>query len=339
MELLLIGANHRTASVDVRGRMTTAASSSAAWFANHAAGAGVAELAVLATCHRVEVVAVVADAGAARSAIVHGLLDASVLEDVLYAHRGEAAVLHLARVACGLDSIIVGEAEISGQIRRALAAARGAGTVGPVLTRVVAGCLAASGRARSATRIGQGTVSAAGAAVSILERAWGGLAGRSVLVVGAGEAARQALHRLRRRGASRLVVASRSPHHARQAAERYGATAVDLDALPSELLSADGVIAATRASGSLVAAAMFAPRTSGSRLLQIVDLSVPRVVDAEVGTLAGIALYTVDDLGDVVRESLARRAREIPRVERLLAAEAAETYRRFVGRRERIRVA
>jgi glutamyl-tRNA reductase len=338
MDLLLIGASHRTASVDVRGRLTTAASGTASWFARHGAAAGIGEVLALATCHRVEILALGSDVDRAERALRDDLLAAH--PSALYVHRGLAAVEHLARVACGLDSVIVGEAEVSGQIRRAAQAGREAGMVGPVLGRVVAQVLRASGRARSTTRIGAGTVSAAGAAVSILEHAWGTLAGRSVLVVGAGEAARQALHRLRRRGAARLIVASRSMYHAREAAERFGAAVVALPEVGSELARVDGVIAAARVTVPMIDHAMCGavPRPAPTKL-QIVDLSVPRVVDPAVADLAHVRLHTVDDLGDVVRASLGRRTREIPHAERILTGEAARTYGRFVAGRDRARVA
>src|SRR5690606_26268237 len=191
--------------------------------------------------------------------------------------QDEAALLHAARVACGLDSLIVGEAEVSGQLRRAMAEARAAGTIGPRLERLLAGALAASGRARAETRIGAGTVSAAGAAVSILEQTWGTLADRSVLVVGAGDAARQALHRLRRRGAGRLFVASRSMHHAQDAAARYAAEPLALENIGTVLSDVDGIIAAARATAPVIDAAMFAFGAAAARPLHIVDLSVPRV--------------------------------------------------------------
>ena len=257
----------------------------------------------------------------------------------LYAHAGRSALLHLARVAAGLDSLIVGEAEISGQIRRAVAAGRGAGLVGPVLERVTSGVLRASGRARSETRIGQGTISAATAAVSLLEREWGSLEGRSVLVVGAGEAGRQTLGRLRKRRASRLLVASRSAHHAVQAAGKTAATVVPLDALAAVLDTVDASSPRRVRTGFSSMREICRSAARSRRTLEIVDLSVPRVVDPAVAELAGVSLHTVDDLGEVVRDSVRRREREIPAVERIVADEAERTYQQFLQRRDRRRTA
>jgi glutamyl-tRNA reductase len=330
MDLLLVGASHRTTPLDVRGRLAGAA---AALAGRHPVS--VDELLVLSTCHRVEVVAVARDARAAERELRCALTGMDADADGLYVRAGRSAILHLGRVAAGLDSLIIGEAEISGQIRRAVAAGRESGLVGPILERVTAGVLRASGRARSETRVGQGTVSAATAAVSLLERAWGSLDRRTVLVVGAGEAGRQALGRLRKRRAGRLLVASRSSHHATEAAGRTAAEVVALERIASVLADVDGVIVATRAPGFLIDADDCRVRASAGRILEIVDLSVPRLVDPAASGVVGVRLQTVDDLGDVVRESVRRREREVPAVERIVADEAERTYRQFIDRRDR----
>jgi glutamyl-tRNA reductase len=337
MDLLLVGASHRTAPVDVRGRLAArAATLAAGWRPPHAGGAR-HELFVLSTCHRVEVLAAVGDVEAADAELRRTLVERDAVDGALVSRVGQTAVDHLCRVAAGLESLIVGEAEISGQVRRAAAAGRAAGLVGPLLDRVVAGALRASGRARSETRIGQGAMSAATAAVALLEAAWSTAEPRAVLVIGAGEAARQALGRLAKRRVGRLLVASRSPHHAGQAARMAGAEVVAIDRLPAAIAEVDGVIAATRAAGFVVDAAMCraASAASAHRRLAIVDLSVPPVVDPAVALVPGVVLRTVDDLGEVVRGSIDRRAREVPRVERIVADEAARTYRQFIDRRHR----
>ena len=300
------------------------------------------ELLVLSTCHRVELYAVASNREVARTDLISGLftgLEAALSEDggPIYVRSGIAAVEHLCRVACGLDSMIVGEAEIVGQIRRAAMAARLAGTLGPFLERVVAGATSAGGRARSETRIGKGAMSAAGAGVALVERALGSLADRAVLVVGAGEAGRQALTRLARRRAGRLIIASRSAHHARQASEKSGAEVIGLDHIGRALADVDAAIVATRASGYLIDAAgcQAAVAERPGRPLVVVDLSVPRVVDPAVAGVEGVIAAGVDDLGDIVRESVAQRQAEIPRVELIVREEAARAYRRFARRRER----
>jgi glutamyl-tRNA reductase len=330
MDLLLVGASHRTAGVDTRGRLAANAARLA-----ERTPRSVHELLVISTCHRVEVAAVASDPAAARDQLRDALAAGPADVQACYTHLGGAAVRHLSRVAAGLDSLIVGEAEISGQIRRAISAARERQQAGPFLDRVVSGVLRASGRARSETKIGQGVVSAATAAVSVLEQAWGSLRGRAVLVVGAGEAGQQALARLRRRRAERLLIASRSLTHASAAANKTGADIVPLDGVAAILGDVDGAIVATRTSAYVIDQAACARAVLSGRRLQIVDMSVPRAVDPAVGAVSGTALHTVDDLGDVVRETLRRRQREIPAVERIVAEEAARTYQQFLDRASR----
>jgi glutamyl-tRNA reductase len=330
VSLLLVGASHRSADVDVRGRLADAASALGTRTLE-----GMSERLVLCTCHRVEVLAVADELSTAEQTLRLALFGTGVRGAGEYVHVNQSAIRHLSRVAAGLDSLIVGEAEISGQIRRAAADGRARGHVGPVLERVVAGVLRASGRARSETRIAQGTTSLATAAVTLLERAWGTIEGRSVLVVGAGEAARQALARLKKRRAAALLVTSRSTHHAMQAAERHGAAMVPLDELRAAVGRVDGVIAATRSDRFLIVPETCRPATGTARGFQLVDLSVPRVIDPAVAGVAGVSLHSVDDLGDVVRESVRRREREIPAVERIVSEESARTYRQFVARRDR----
>jgi glutamyl-tRNA reductase len=301
--------------------------------------AGVAEMMVLCTCHRIEIIAALSEAQLGERSLGVVLTGGAADVPGLYLHWDEAAVRHLSRVAAGLDSLIVGEAEVSGQIRRAAAEGRKRGLVGPVLERVLAGVLRAGGRARAETQIGRGTLSAATAAVSLLERAWGSVDQHSVLVVGAGLAGRQTLGRLRKRRASRLLVASRSLRHATDAARRSDASVVELDRLSSLLAEVDGVIVATRSAGFLIDSEACRSATGAGRRLHIVDLSMPRAVDPAVSDVPGVTLETVDDLGDVVRESVRRREREIPAVERIVADESARTYQRFRRRADRTKLA
>lgn len=333
--MLVIGTSHRDASVDVRGRLARACGPGAARLeALRAACPSVRELLVLATCHRVECYAV-ADEGlraeAELTAALQGVAE-PIAPGVLSVREGEAAVRHLCRVACGLESVIIGEAEIAGQVRRAATAAREAGTMGPTLDVVLAGALAASGRARSETRIGAGVLSASTAAVAIVERLAAPIGARTVLVIGAGQAGRQALDRLAKRGARRLIIASRSAHHAADAAAKTGAEALGLDHVPVVLPEVDAVIAATLASGCLLTPALLrAQREAVSSPLHVVDLSVPPVVDPAVAELARVTLHTVDDLSDVARASMASRAREVPAAEAIARAEARRTWARVAA--------
>lgn len=342
MDLLLLGLNHRTASLSARGSIAAwMGGDVAAWLTRARHQTGVAELAVLATCHRVEIYAAAADVSAAARELC-AMLDAArapgvPLQDELYMRTGVDVVAHVCHVACGLDSMIVGEAEIAGQVRRAAVQARTAGTMGPYLEAALAGALAASGRARSETRIAHGVLSAASASVALASAELGSLADRTLLVVGAGQTGRLALLRAARAPHGRLIIASRSEKHAREAAADTGATAAALDDIPDRLCDADVVIVAVQGPDVVIARVMVeqAMATRPTRPLLLVDLSVPRAVDAGVAAIPGVALRTVDDLGDIARASAAQRAAEVPLVEAIAHDEARRAYRRITARRHR----
>lgn len=331
MNFLLVGTNHRIAHLDTRERLAGTIGEVRAWLAKAAdtPAGSLAEVLVLATCHRVEIYAATDDLPAAEARI-HALVSGSSAASLIDAHSpryvlsGEDAVRHLCRVACGLDSVIVGEAEISGQLRRAAAVSREAGVLGPYLERLVGAALRSSGRARAETEIGRGVTSAASAGVALAESLLGSLAHQSVLVVGAGQAGRQVLSRLARLETGAVFVASRSERHAREAAAVAGASVVTLDRIAEQLSVVDVLFTTLQAPAPIVDAASCVGR--GLRPLLAVDLSVPRAVDPAVAGVEGVTLRTVDDLGDIARESLARRVQEVPRVEAIAHDEAARAW-------------
>jgi glutamyl-tRNA reductase len=340
-DVLLVGTNHRLAPVGTRERLAGAMGEVGSWLAAvRAVAPALGEVFVLATCHRVEIYAAAADLQAAEDQIValveNGAAAAAELSGPgvpRYVRIGRAAVEHLCRVACGLDSVIVGEAEISGQIRRAAGLARAAGTIGPSLDCVIAGALACSGRARAETGIGRGVISVASAGVSLAVSMLESLATRTVLVVGAGQAGRQALSRLGRMRPGRLLIASRSDHHAREAAGAAGAAVVSLAEVPTLLPEIDLLVAAVQAPTPVIDARQWAARIG--RPLLVIDLSVPRAVDRSAADVPGVTVRTIDDLGDIARESLERRVREVPRVAAIARDEAARAYRRLRARAAR----
>jgi len=342
MDLLLLGLNHRTASVSARGSVAAWLGSDLAEWLRRARGeTGVSELAVLATCHRIEVYAAASDVTTAERRL-RAMIEASrssdaTADDATYARTGLDAVAHLCQVASGLDSLIVGESEIAGQVRRAAVLARTAGTMGPYLEAAMAGALAASGRARSETRIAQGVLSAASASIALATAEFGSLADCTLLVVGAGQTGRLALSRAARAPHGRLVITSRSEKHAREAAAETGAAHAPLDQLPGVLRDVDVVVAAVQTPGVLITRAMCEDVMHGrtDRRLLVIDLSVPRAVDADVASIPGVSLRTVDDLGDIARASAARRAGEVPLVEAIADDESRRAYRRITARRRR----
>jgi glutamyl-tRNA reductase len=345
MDLLLLGTSHRTASVATRERLAASVGEVSDWLrAAVQSGEPVSEVFVVATCHRLEVYAAVSDLRVAEQEL-RGLIrggadvgDSSELASSHYVLTGSDVITHLCRVACGLDSIIVGEAEIAGQIRRAATTAREAGTMGPYLEAAVAGALGASGRAREETRIGRGVLSAASASVALAESIRGSLVDQAVLVIGAGQTGRQALARAARGPHGRLLIASRSERHAREAAAATGAQVLTLADVPAALVDVDVVIAAVQAPETILTLdhCRHAMAARPDRPLLAIDLSVPRVIAGDVALVPNVQVRSVDDLGDVVRQSAARRAKEIPLVESIIQDETCRAYSRVEARRKRV---
>jgi len=328
---LLLGTNHRHATVEQRGRLAIGAGALPVWLDELRRRAGnrsaIDGVFVLSTCNRLELYVDTRDPAAAEREIRlamagHAGADLLTPGETSYRLVGDAAVEHLYRVACGLDSLLVGEAEILGQLRDAAAMARSAGALGPRLDALVTSAVHVGRRARLQTRIGVGATSASGAAVVLAEQALGSLKGVSALVIGAGHAGRLALSRLAKRRPARLWLANRTRETAEAPARRARAEVCALDDVPGLLASMDVVIAAlTLESGQPlvtpeVAAAAIGTRPS--RPLLFVDLSVPAAVAADVGGVSGVRRFDLDSLRHVQTASAASRQREIPRVEALI---------------------
>jgi len=337
VNLIVVGTNHRIAGVAIRERLAASVSLVSKWRHSRAGDSRISELLVLATCHRVELYAAVKDLRHAEEALLElagsdaaGLVDGRLPRYVL---AGEEAITHLCRVACGLDSVIVGEAEISGQVRRAASVARESGSLGPYLERVIAAALTASGRARAETDIGRGVLSAASAGVTLASSLIGSLADKEILVAGAGEAGRQVLARLARRRARRVLVSSRSERHALEAAANSGATVVGFDSLVETIRTVDVLFTTLQTPAFVLTAADVTSRVH--RPLVAIDLSVPRAIDPAIARVGGVRLRTVDDLGDIARASLDRRAEAVPLVEAIARDESARAFVQFRSRAAR----
>lgn len=326
VSVLAIGADYRTAGAAIRERLAAAARAFHPWLAGRGARA-IAGGFVLSTCHRVEFYLAVRDPFAAEREMRAFAADTTGTDALgpsapVRRAMGANAVRHLCRVASGLDSMVLGEHAISGQVRRAIAEARAAGTFVESLTPVAAAALASSGRVRSETTLADGSASIAGVAVqSLVEE--GALENARVLIVGAGPVGREAAARLARRRPASIAIASRSITHARQVAARIEADAVALDEVPRRLAIASVCVAAIRTPGwRLSAAAVAASRTTDAVPLVLVDLSQPRAFDPAVAALAGVRLVTVDDLGPAASAVLARRRAAVPAAEAIVADES-----------------
>ena len=326
--LVCLGLSHRTAPVELRERFGTL-------------GLGaercpeVLEHAVLSTCYRVELYAFLVDGvDDARGALLDALADAHGVEreelvDHLYVHAGEDVARHLSRVATGLDSLVLGEAEILGQVRDAYESAGDA--AGPALTLLFRTAITAGRRARSETAIGANPATASSMALALADGVLGDLRARHALVVGAGRIGLQTLKAVTSRGVTDIAVANRTAEHATQAAERFGGSAYSLGDLEHALAWADLVVTATSAEepvlrADLVRAAM-AQRPE--RPLVIVDLAVPADVERTVADIDGVSLFDVDDLRAGLDDALAARLAEVPRVEAIVEVEVAGFSRRY----------
>jgi glutamyl-tRNA reductase len=330
------------------GLAASVAPDAASWLRGMMAHAGLHEAFVLATCQRLEFFAATprpADALTTLRDLVRRGADVVLSGDDAHAAVGLDVATHLARTAAGLNSMVLGEAEIAGQVRRAAHQARKPGGLGPHLETLVSGALRASGRVRAETTLARGAMSVAGTAVAYGERALGGLTGRNVLIVGAGCVGREAAARAASRRPASVTVVSRSRSHAAEAATRARASAAPFDALANVLEAADLVIVASgRAAEWLVSAGLVARAMGRRRLaadktrrapMTLVDISVPRAVAPEAGSIDDVTLATIDDLGEVAAAAAAARRRAIPAAEAIVRIEARHAYARFRRRADR----
>ena len=327
MALAVVGTSHRRADLSLRERLHVGEREAAELTAKLARGG---EAAVLSTCNRTEVYIVGEEAAMGReraraelSALV-GLPPAE-LAPRLDELEGAEAALHLFRVAAGLDSLLPGEGQILGQVRKAYVSAVEAGATGPILNRLFAQALRAGKRVRAETGVGTLPASIPAAAVEVAERSLGELAGRRVLVLGAGKMAALGVSNFVARGAEKVFVANHRLERAEELARRLGGEAVAFEQMREELVRADVVLAATRCPRLVVLADDVAPalaRRAGRPIL-FLDIAVPRDVDPAVGTLAGCSLYDLDALGEALGEPIAERRDELAAGEAIVAEEAA----------------
>ncbi len=253
-------------------------------------------------------------------------LDAADLAPHLDEREDAEAALHLFRVAAGLDSLLPGEGQILGQVRQAYESALEAGTTGPILNRLFGQALHAGKRVRAETGVGTLPASIPAAAVEVAERTVGDLAGRRVLVLGAGKMAALALSNFVARGAERIFVANHRLERAEELARRFGGEAVAFEQMREELVRADVVLAATRCPRPVLAADDVAPAVArrAGRPILFLDIAVPRDVDPAVGRLEGCSLHDLDSLGEALGESLTERRDALAAGEAMVSEEAAQ---------------
>ncbi len=316
-EVLALGVSHKTAPVELRERLALPAGPSEAFLGDIVAGADVDEAVAISTCNRTEVYLVAADPVAAETAALgmlarRGGIRPTELAPSIYALRNCDAARHLYRVSSGLESMIVGETEVLGQVKRAYEGALAAGSTGPLLNRLFHAAIATGKRVRTETAIGERHLSISSVAVALARDVLGDLADRHVVVLGAGETSELAARALAERGVTTIFVANRRRDRALALASRFGGEAVRLEHLPDELERADIVVAATSSPHPIVTAEELAlvMRRRAGRPLLLIDLAVPRDVEAECRGLPGVTLRDIDDLEAVVRRNRSVREAE-----------------------------
>jgi glutamyl-tRNA reductase len=323
-ELLAIGVSHKTAPVEVRERLALPEAGRAEFIRELRGAADVHEAVAINTCNRTELYLVVGDPVEAESTVLAMLarkagIRPTELSTAIYSHRNCEAARHLYRVVSGLDSMIIGEAEIQGQIKRAYEAALEMESVGPLTNRLFKAALSTGKRVRTDTAIGERQLSLPGVAVALAREELGTLKGRRVVIIGTGETSELAARALADSGAHTAFVATRRRDRALSLARRYHGSGVSFDELPEELTAADMVVSATASPHLLLElrelATVMAQRDG--RPLLLIDLAVPRDIDAACAELAGVSLHDIDDLQAVatrnrrVRQAEARKAEGI----------------------------
>ena len=334
MSLVLLGINHKTAPIELRERVAIPRESLAAAARSLGGVAGVSEAMILSTCNRVEILTAVETEGADIAGFLHGhfSVEPEVLLPHLYVYRDREAIRHLFRVAASLDSMVVGEPQILGQVKEAYAAAREAGTVAGQLEPLLQSAFAAAKKVRTETEIGSTTVSIASVAVDLAQKIFGSLAGKRVFLVGAGKMSALAARHLIRHGAGTIFVSNRTEERAVKMVEEFGAGVVPQVVPWAEMRQAvsqaDIVITSTGAAQPIFRredGQAFLHRRK-NRPMCFIDIAVPRDVDPEMNRLEGIFLYDIDDLQSVAAANMAERTREADDAEAVIAAEVERYY-------------
>lgn len=320
MNLIALGINHNSAAVEVRERVAFAPEQVSEALADACRDAQLDEVVILSTCNRTELYAIASDdvvpAEKARRVIDwmanYHHLSVAELHQCAYHYESEDALQHMMQVASGLDSMVLGEPQIFGQMKSAFAVASASGTVGGELGRLFPRVFSIAKRVRTDTAIGENPVSVAYAAVDLAGHIFADLKTSSALLVGAGETIELVARHLIEAGVSRIVIANRTLGRARELAQKFGAEAVLLSEIPEQLVSADIVITSTASQLPILGkgAVEQALKARKHRPVLMVDIAVPRDIEAQVGDLRDVYLYSVDDLREIVDQNMLNRQSE-----------------------------
>ncbi len=336
-ELLALGISHKTAPLGLRERVAFTEGRAAGLLRELVAAPEIHEAAAISTCNRTELYLAAPDPVGAES-LALGVLAREAgtppteLVGHLYSLRGADAGIHLFRVTAGLDSMILGEAEVQGQVKRAYELALVEGATGPILNRLYRGALAAGKRARSETGITERGVSVPSVAVELAQRALGDLSSRLVVVVGAGETAELTARALAARGVEPAFIANRRYDRAIGLAQRFGGRAVRFEELPEQMVRADIVVASTASPHHVIERQELdeVMRARGGRPVLLIDLAVPRDIHPDCRAVEGVALHDMDDLQALVERNASGREAEARKAESILRAELLR-FERWLG--------
>jgi len=332
MEIVLVGLNHRTAPVEVREKVSFTAEQARRAAEELRARGILEETLVLSTCNRSEVYGVPPEfshecaPGLSTFLSEFHSVRADVLSVSLYHHYDHEAVRHLFRVAAGLDSMLLGEAEILGQVREAYRFAHEHGATGPVLNRLFQGALEVGKRVRTETELGTRPMSVASAGVKLAERIFGKLHERKALVLGAGTASEQVVSQLRDRGIAQLYVMNRSRDRAEELAKRFEGKVVGWGEWDSALQSPDVVVSSVSVEEPLLRREILerAMAARGNRALFLMDLGVPRNIAPDAAELYNVYVYHSDDLSEIVQQNRSARESEIPKAQGIVDEHVAK---------------
>ncbi len=327
-ELLALGVSHKTAPLDLRERLSLTEGRAVGVLGELTSATGIHEAAAISTCNRTELYLIVSDPVEAESTGLGVLTRQAEIRPTellghLYSLRSSEAARHLLRVTAGLDSMIVGEAEIQGQVKRAYELALVEGATGPILNRLFRAALAAGGRAREETGISEKGLSIPSVAVELARRTLGDLSERRVLVVGAGETAELVAKALAARGVSTVFIANRHYDRAIGLAQRFAGGAVRFEELPEQLQSADIVVSATNSPHHIVERDDLAQvmKARDGRPLLAIDLAVPRDIEPGCREIPGVSVHDIDDVQQIVERNASGREAEAKRADPIIDAE------------------
>jgi glutamyl-tRNA reductase len=332
MTLALIGVNHKTAPIALREKIAIGRDELPETLRALASTPGVTECMIVSTCNRVEVLAALEGPEVSLGGFLasYSGIDASTLAPHIFEFHDKDAVSHLFRMAASLDSMVVGEPQILGQVKEAFAAARAAGTVAGQLEHLLQSAFAAAKRARSETGIGSNSVSIASVAVEMARKIFGSLQGRTVFLVGAGKMSELAARHLVQQGAGAILVSNRTQERARRMAEEFDGRVIPFEQLHDAASEADIVISSTGAPHPIFrkehGQAFLHKRRN--RPMFFIDIAVPRDVDPKMNDLDGIFVYDIDDLQQVAASHMEERSRQAVDAETLIAAEVDRFHQR-----------